>query len=144
MRKIILLLALISSSHAVPPDLKVWRSQKESMYTRSPQAISTYQLKQWMDEKRPLIILDARTKENDDGLRLPGAYWLPHNSPEPQLLNAVPAKDSIIIIYCENANCPASQSLATRFYRLGYSNVYRYREGLRAWVVEGYPVYHSK
>jgi len=46
------------------------------------QVIHADTLKSWLDAKKPVVILDARSKEYDDGKRLPGAKYVPYNAAE--------------------------------------------------------------
>jgi thiosulfate/3-mercaptopyruvate sulfurtransferase len=142
MYKLLILSALFTTSaaFAIDPGLEAWRYHAAAEATLHPHAVTTAELKEWMDQGKPLVILDARAKVDDDGYRLPTAFGLPYNSPDIEIKDAVPGKDSMVVVYCESANCPASQLLFDRLDAMGYAHVYRYREGLRAWIAAGYPI----
>jgi rhodanese-related sulfurtransferase len=69
--------------------------------------------------------------------------WLPYNASEKDVQAAIPSKDSLVIVYCSSLACPASKSLADRLVAEGYTNVYKYPEGLQEWMRKGFPV-HKK
>lgn len=101
--------------------------------------IHTEQLKEWYDQNKEMIILDARNEKYFDGILLPKAVFIPHNTPITQLKQVLPSKDSLIVVYCSNKDCPASKLLAKRLVNEGYTNIYKYPEGLAEWQQKGYP-----
>ena len=98
------------------------------------------EIKAWLDAGKPVVILDARTKEFDDGNRLPGAKFMPYTSKDEDIHQAVPSLDTPVVVYCSNAHCPASKFLADRLLEIGYTKIYKYPEGIADWVKKGYPV----
>ncbi|MFC2049422.1 rhodanese-like domain-containing protein [Chlamydiota bacterium] len=98
------------------------------------------QLKSWYDQKKPMVVLDARTKEYFDGKLLPDAKWLPYNSSEDAIRAAAPSKDGLIVVYCWGPECPASGMLAHKLQSMGYTNIYEYRGGVQEWKQKGYPI----
>lgn len=100
--------------------------------------VTTTELKQWIDSGKAIVIVDARTKAYDDGLRMPGAKMLPFNSSLEEVSKMLPAKDAAIIVYCSNQSCPQSKFLADRLIKLGYTDVYKYSEGIQGWIKSGF------
>lgn len=101
--------------------------------------ITADELKSWYDQNKPIVVLDARSKPYFDGTLLPKAKWLSVESTDAEILAAVPSKDSIIVVYCAGADCPASGMLYDKLTRLGYTNVYEYRGGLKDWIKQKFP-----
>lgn len=99
--------------------------------------INTDQVKDILYSGQEVVLVDARTKEYDDGIRLPGAILVPHNSSADEIRTALPSLDESIIVYCNSKKCPASGKLADRLVAMGYTNVWKYAEGLEAWVKSG-------
>lgn len=62
--------------------------------------IKTDELKSWYDQKKPMTVLDARTKEYFDGRLLPNAKWLPADASEQEIVATVPDKEGLIVVYC--------------------------------------------
>jgi phage shock protein E len=101
--------------------------------------ISAERLKSWYKEKKPMIVLDARTEAHFNGVLLPHAKWLPEDSPKQKIQAKVPDKDKLIVVYCFSVDCPASRKLYDKLISMGYSNVYDYHGGLKDWEAHGYP-----
>lgn len=97
------------------------------------------ELKSWYDQKKPMIVLDARSKAYFDGTLLPNARWLPSDSSDDAIKAAIPTKGSLIVVYCAGVECPASGWLYDKLIGLGYTNIYEYHEGLEDWLERGYP-----
>ncbi len=102
--------------------------------------IDTIGLRCMINAKTPMIILDARAYSYDDGYRIPGARNLYHKTTAEEAATVIPGKDSLVIVYCTNIDCPASQWLAERLIQLGYTNIVKYPQGIEAWMDEGNPV----
>ncbi|MCE9613391.1 MAG: rhodanese-like domain-containing protein [Lentisphaerae bacterium] len=114
--------------------------------TSSPDAskgtttISPAVLKDLLDAKQNITVVDARSAKYDDGNRLPGAMSLTADAADEEISKALPSKDAPIIAYCSNLQCPASHKLAERLQRLGYQRVKIMPEGIAGWQEAGYPV----
>jgi rhodanese-related sulfurtransferase len=134
MRKILLAVLFMAAPLATVSAHGNHPSEKHA-YTE----IHADQLKSWYDQKKPMIVLDARTKPYFEGTLLPNAKWLPMDSSDAAILAAVPAKDALVVIYCANSHCPASKYLADKMASLGYTNLYKYPEGLDDWNQKGLP-----
>lgn len=122
--------------------------------------VDTAELKKWMDEKKPMIMVDtmpyeASYKKN----HIPGAKQFLFPIPEmtkwdtketggkteadfEKLLG--PDKDKTIVIYCGFVKCTRSHNGAMWAKKLGYKNVYRYPGGIFAWKGADYPVAEVK
>jgi rhodanese-related sulfurtransferase len=98
--------------------------------------INTQQLQQLIEGK-PTLVIDARSQSYYDGKLIPGATWMPHDTPEAKLIAAIPSKDFPIVVYCAGPGCPASSKLAARLTQLGYTNVYEYTDGITGWAKQG-------
>jgi len=125
-------LSIYSESESAPTE--------KAKTTDGYKEITTEKLKSMIDAKAPMMILDAR-KKNDGGL-IPGAKPLAYNATDKEVkdfLKMVP-KDMMIVVYCSNVYCPVSKYLAKRLVILGYTNVYKYPDGLSGWLDMKYPV----
>lgn len=71
---------------------------------------------------------------------LPGALLFPLDDIDGQATELLPDRAAEIIVYCSNAQCQNSHTVAERLTQLGYSNVIRYTEGKQDWVDAGLPV----
>lgn len=101
--------------------------------------INADQLKSWYDQKKTMVVLDARTKPYFNGTLLPGAKWVSAESSDKEIQAAIPSKDSLVVVYCASVSCPASGWLYDKLIALGYSNVLEYHGGLQDWTQRGFP-----
>jgi len=101
--------------------------------------IHTEQLKQMMDAKKPMLLFDAR-KKITVGV-LPGAKPLAYDASEQTVARVVGShpKDYIIVVYCSRTECPLSKYLAENLIEQGYTNVYKYPEGIEE-RMKKYPI----
>ncbi len=99
--------------------------------------IDTQALAALIRGKTPMVLLDARSGKYDDGRRLPGAKALAPDATAEQAAKLIPAKDSLVVVYCTNLKCPASQHLAENLAKLGYTNLLKYPNGIDAWAEAG-------
>lgn len=102
--------------------------------------ISTQDLKSMMDSKKSMVIFDARRKLK--GGLLPGAKNLPYDADDSEYsktLGSLP-KNATIVVYCANMYCPLSKYLAEHLVSLGYTNVYKYTDGVAGWLDKDYPL----
>jgi rhodanese-related sulfurtransferase len=106
--------------------------------------IDTAALAAMVMAKTPMVILDARSGKYDDGRRLPGAKQLAPDATPAEVAKAIPAKDTLVVVYCSNLKCPASKHLAEQLLKLGHSNVLKYPQGIEEWVATGHPVENPK
>mgnify|MGYP001388231487 CR=1 FL=1 len=111
----------------------------DTKHQQHHRTIKAEELKSWYDQKKPMVVLDARSRKYFDGILLPDAKWLPSESSEKEIISTIPNKDTLIVVYCAGVKCPASGWLYDKLYSMGYSNVYEYHEGLKEWVQKGYP-----
>jgi rhodanese-related sulfurtransferase len=89
----------------------------------------------------PVSILDARTGRYDDGRRLPKAKALSAEASAREAARHIPSKNSLVITYCSNTQCPASAHLAKRLRDLGYTNVIEYPAGIAGWEKAGHEIH---
>ena len=86
-----------------------------------------------MAERTDYLILDVRTQEEFASGHIPGAICIPNESISPDVLQQLPDKNQLLLVYCRSGNRSkqASQKLAD----LGYTNVVEFG-GIRDWPGE--------
>ncbi|PKL49760.1 MAG: hypothetical protein CVV42_05340 [Candidatus Riflebacteria bacterium HGW-Riflebacteria-2] len=109
-----------------------------------PAHVNTAGLKTLIDSGVPIIILDARSGKYDDGKRIPGALSLNSESKPEEISKVLPNKEALVVTYCANLKCPASNLLYKHLKSLGYSNLIEYPEGIQGWIEAGNPVKQAK
>lgn len=102
--------------------------------------INTEELKEMIDSKKTMVLLDARKKLK--GGLIPGAKNLPYNADDKEVAHSLGSlsKDAIIVVYCANLYCPLSKYLAEKLFSMGYTNVYKYPDGVAGWLDKDYPL----
>ncbi len=115
------------------------------------QIVSTPELKEWVDAKKEMLIIDTMPYEDSyKKQHIPGAVQFEFPIPEvtsidekttADYLNLLgPDKDKLIVVYCGFTKCTRSHNGAMWAMKLGYKNVYRHPGGIKGWAEAGYPV----
>ena len=74
-----------------------------------------------MERERGYLILDVRTPEEFADKHIPGAINLPNETIGTSVLDALPDKDQLILVYCRSGN--RSKQASETLVALGYTNV---------------------
>lgn len=96
--------------------------------------ISAKWLKQQIDKKADLVVVDSRPKraKYDKG-HIPGAISIP-DTKFAKMTDRLPAdKSKALVFYCGGFKCPLSHKSAKKAMDLGYSNVKVFAAGFPAW-----------
>lgn len=120
------------------------KKESKSEEKHSAATLNTLALKTLLDSGVPLTILDARSGKFDDGMRIPGAKSLNSESKPEEIAKIVPNKEALVVTYCSNLQCPASDMLYKHLKSLGYTNVIEYPEGIQGWKEAGNQVKPAK
>jgi len=94
-------------------------------------------LENLMESNLPMVLLDARTGKWDDKSRIPGAQSLNDKSTKDEVEKIIKSKDTLVITYCSNLKCGASNKLYIHLKKLGYKNVLEYPFGMQGWLEAG-------
>ena len=99
------------------------------------QAVSVARVKQLMDEKAAMTLVDARPKDRKyDKGHIPGAVSLPDSQFDKLAAERLPAdKAAPIYFYCDGLACKLSNDSAEKAVKLGYTNVKVVPEGYPGW-----------
>jgi rhodanese-related sulfurtransferase len=100
--------------------------------------VSVAEVKQMVDTKEKIVLLDVRDKEEFETGYIPGAINISRGMLEFKVDMAIPDKNAKIIVYC---GIDLRGPLATKTLNdLGYRNAVNIIGGLRVWKDAGYPV----
>ncbi len=94
-------------------------------------------VREWQLDSVPFVLVDARDSIQFAQEHIPGAVNISYVDIRPGA--RLPARDSRIVIYCSDSECPISQYAYDALTQLGYGEVYDMREGLQGWKESGYP-----
>jgi rhodanese-related sulfurtransferase len=104
----------------------------------SVKSISPAELKQALDRKEAIVILDVRDPGEYAGGHLPGAVNISRGTLEFKVRDKLPDMEAKIIVYClfVGRAALAARTLQT----LGYRNVALLDAPLQEWLQAGYPL----
>jgi cytochrome c oxidase cbb3-type subunit 3 len=104
---------------------------KEALY------VSIDDVKRALDEKRRLIIADARPPSDYESIHITGAISTPYY--DPKSLDDLPKDGTWVLAYCA---CPhhVSGQVVEELRKRGYKHTAVIDEGIFAWQHKGYPV----
>ena len=118
-------------------------------------AVSTEDLKKWIDSKKAMLIVDTMPYEKSyKNNHIPGAVQFEFPIPAMNTMDDKkkaefvkllgPDKDKTVVIYCGFVKCTRSHNGATWAVKLGYKNVFRHPGGIFAWKGMKYQVEKAK
>jgi rhodanese-related sulfurtransferase len=81
------------------------------------------------------LLVDARPREQYYMAHIPGAVSMPLNEISAYVSGL--DRNRMIVTYCGNYHCPISTKAAMEFSRLGFTNVYDYKGGIKEWQEMG-------
>ena len=88
--------------------------------------------------QRPQALIDVREGDEHQEGFIPGAQWIPRGKLELRIEDAVPDRDTDVVLYC--AGGTRSALAARTLKELGYTKVRSMAGGFGAWKRAGYPV----
>jgi len=97
------------------------------------QKITPGEAKQIMDDGEEFILLDVRTEEEFETIRIEGAVLIPNYEIKERASDELPDKDARILIYCRSGG--RSSQAAMDLINMGYTNVFDFG-GIIDWPYE--------
>ena len=94
---------------------------KVSVKEANIQYVSMNDIEKIMNENENYIILDVRTIEEYNDGHIPGAICIPNETIDENVVNKLPNKEQLILIYCRSGN--RSKQAAEKLQKLGYTNL---------------------
>lgn len=105
------------------------RDIKASIQETTPQEIVAH---------KPAVLIDVREGDEHQEGFIPGAQWIPRGKLELRIEDAVPQRDTDVVLYCAGGN--RSALAARTLAELGYTKVRSLAGGFGAWKKAGLPV----
>ena len=102
--------------------------------------VSTDQLRQTLNSKRPIQFWNVLTDEWFKGENIFGSRRVPLDKVGNEVRSTNLPKSAEIIVYCGGPKCPQSRMAAEKLVQLGYEDVRAYEGGLEEWKNAGLPV----
>jgi len=101
--------------------------------------IDAITLRKWMESGKEMTLVDARAREDHAAGHLPGALSLLNRDVEKRAESLL-SRNSVIVVYSNDADCPASGLVAEKLERMGFGPVYDYNDSYRDWALRGFPL----
>ena len=102
--------------------------------------ITTDQLKSMLDEKKDIILIDARTNEEYQEAHIAGAISIPEKNFDESAAVLPSDKNALLVFYCNGVKCGKSKKAAVKADAKGYKNILIYSEGFPVWEEKGYMI----
>jgi rhodanese-related sulfurtransferase len=103
-------------------------------------SIRTDEVKKFIDQKEPMVLIDARTPEEYKEAHIIGAINIPEKGFE-QAVEQLPSdKRTLLVFYCNGVKCGKSKRVAQKVRPLGYTTILIYSEGIPVWEERNLPL----
>ncbi|HLV26941.1 MAG TPA: rhodanese-like domain-containing protein [Gemmatimonadales bacterium] len=99
--------------------------------------VTPSEVKQRVEQKDDVVLLDVREPNEWNLGRIPGAIHIPRGIMETKVEQVIP-RDSEVVIYCAGGN--RSALAADTLQQMGYNNVSSMADGWRGWMQANGPV----
>jgi rhodanese-related sulfurtransferase len=109
----------------------------------SVKTISTPEVRQLLDNGRPVQIWNVLTDEWFKGESISGSRRVPLDKIGSEVRATNLPKNAEIVVYCGGPKCPQSRMAAEKLAKLGYENVRAYEGGLEEWKDAGLAIDRS-
>jgi len=106
--------------------------------------ITREEIKERMDSKQSMHIIEALPQQYFDDAHIPGAINIPHDEVRDRAEYLLPDKAAFVVVYCANSPCKNSKLATNTLLQMGYSNAFEYVEGKQDWIDAGYPIEESQ
>lgn len=106
---------------------------EETMEAASYKQITQTEAMDMMSKESDFIILDVRTEAEYAGGHIPDAICIPNETINNNIIEKLPDKEQIILVYCRSGN--RSKQASEKLASMGYTNVYEFG-GINTWTGE--------
>ena len=100
--------------------------------------VDVQQVKRWMEQNRPFVLVDVREESEWAKGHLPSAQYLGRGILERDIETRYPELDTPLVLYCGGGF--RSMLAADNLQQMGYRDVISMDGGYRGWVESGYPI----
>jgi rhodanese-related sulfurtransferase len=100
--------------------------------------LSTQELKQMLDTS-DLVLVNTLSESDFETTRIPESINIPVKDADfiSEVERTIGSKDTPVAVYCASAACDSSEKAADALEHAGFSHVYRYPGGAKAWRESG-------
>lgn len=102
--------------------------------------ISVEELKAKLDGENPPVLFETLPAGYFRHSHIPGAINMPPEQTLQIVTEHVADKNAEIVVYCLDTDCHAAEKAARKLTALGYTNVFDFAGGKKAWAEAGFPL----
>lgn len=107
-------------------------------FLQSVSSVTAEEVKQALDAKEDVTIVDVRTPEEYKKGHLDGSLLLPVDTVSEQAASLLKDKKKTLYVYCLSGS--RSMQATDILLKLGYTKAFNMTSGLLAWRAKGYPL----
>ncbi|MEX1214442.1 rhodanese-like domain-containing protein [Saccharospirillum sp.] len=104
--------------------------------------IDTKTLRDWQARGQDFILVDTLPADTFAKGHLPSAINIVSDDILDEAPRQLPDNQATLVVYCASENCKRAGRAAERLASLGYTEVYHYVGGKRAWQTAGFSLEH--
>jgi len=102
--------------------------------------VSKEKILEMLENKEPFTLVEVLSEESFKKGHIPHAINIPADHIEEKVLEILPDKGMLIVVYCSSFTCTASTGAAKTLQSLGYANVLDYKGGKKDWQAADLPL----
>ncbi len=131
---------LVKRIRIIPPVVAALLSVASMAAASDFAAVTTDEVKKFMDQKEKMVLIDARTPEEYREAHIIGAVNIPEKDFEKAAAQLPADKDTLLVFYCNGVKCGKSKRVAQKVEPLGYTAILIYKEGIPVWEERNLPL----
>ena len=137
--KKVLLAGLVAFGLMVSP--AVMAAEEAPKEVAGATTVDTDKVLEMIEDTEGLVIIDARKDADRATGWIEDSIHIVNTNVTPETLaEAIPAKDTPVIFYCNGPKCGRSSNATGKAVEAGYTNLYYYFGGMAHWTEAGLPL----
>lgn len=108
--------------------------------------LTTEQLRRFEESGEKIPVINVLDPEDYREAHIPKSKNIPFNSGNflEEVRTVVGSKEDPVVVYCASESCPLSEKAAAELENAGFTKVYEYDGGTKAWKEAGEPIATGK
>jgi len=106
------------------------------------QTLSTKKLKEMKEQQTDFLLVNTLSEENFTAAHIPDSVNVPQQDSAfvSRVEQMAGGKEKPVVVYCASEQCQSSPEAAKKLDEAGFTNVYDYLGGAKAWQEAGEPL----
>jgi len=139
-KQLLILFFLALGINGFSQNYKNFEELKNNIISKTVPLISVQKLKKVEETKKPLLILDAREKNEYNVSHIKNAKYVGYDNFKIKNLKSID-KETTIVVYCSVGY--RSEKVGEKLKKAGFKKVMNLQGGIFDWVNQGYTVYDN-